>query len=52
MKEDTIPSLLREIAIIFRYVNDSGTNAMSDRQVAAMLAADDAYAGSETFLSS
>ena len=28
---------------------DSGVNAMSDRQQAAMLQADDAYAGSETF---
>ena len=30
-------------------LTDSGVNAMSDRMQAAMLTADDAYAGSETF---
>ena len=35
--------------IFLDMLTDSGVNAMSDRQQAAMLMADDAYAGSETF---
>ena len=41
--------LLRNRNIFLDMLTDSGVNAMSDRQQAAMLIADDAYAGSETF---
>lgn len=41
--------LLKNRDIFLDMLTDSGVNAMSDRQLAAMMSADDAYAGSETF---
>ncbi len=41
--------LLRNRDVFMDMLTDSGVNAMSDRQQAAMLVADDSYAGSETF---
>lgn len=41
--------LLKNIDVYMDMLTDSGVNAMSDRQQAAMLIADDSYAGSETF---
>ena len=41
--------LLSTKDIFLDQLTDSGTNAMSDNQVASMLQADDAYAGSQSF---
>lgn len=41
--------LLRNQEVFLDMLTDSGVNAMSDRQYAAMMTADDSYAGSETF---
>ena len=41
--------LLRNRDVFLDMLTDSGVNAMSDRQMAAMMIADDSYAGSETF---
>ncbi len=41
--------LLNTKDIFLDMLTDSGTNAMSDNQVAAMLQADDAYSGSQSF---
>ncbi|MCA0436510.1 MAG: tryptophanase [Austwickia sp.] len=41
--------LLRNADVFMDMLTDSGVNAMSDRQQAAMLTADDSYAGSATY---
>jgi tryptophanase len=41
--------LLKNRDVFMDMLTDSGVNAMSDNQLAAMMQADDSYAGSETF---
>lgn len=41
--------LLKNRDVFLDMLTDSGVNAMSDKQLAAMMSADDSYAGSETF---
>lgn len=41
--------LLKNRDVFLDMLTDSGVNAMSDEQLAAMMRADDSYAGSETF---
>jgi len=40
---------LKTTDVFLDMLTDSGTNAMSDRQLGAMMVADDAYAGSQSF---
>jgi len=40
---------LNTLDVFLDMLTDSGTNAMSDNQIASMLQADDAYAGSQSF---
>lgn len=41
--------LLKNEEVFLDMLTDSGTNAMSDRQIGAMMIADDSYAGSRTY---
>ena len=41
--------LLQNVEVFMDMLTDSGVNAMSDQQLAAMMVADDSYAGSATY---
>ena len=41
--------LLQNADVFMDMLTDSGVNAMSDQQLAAMMVADDSYAGSATY---
>jgi hypothetical protein len=49
IRHGSMTCLLQNRHVFLDMLTDSGTNAMSDNQVAAMMVADDAYAGSFSY---